>query len=548
MGYILLWFENLAVALLLLATLVACLGRWQRAWPRAVSWASSVMIALAILAPYAGLAGVVEWLKFTTGFRSYWFYYPVLALPTSFLVGAAWILVAGLRRGEAGLAGPQSASWPRGRLAIALGVVLALHLMTIWNLDLAMRQRLGTLRVEAGALALSVAPPRPSDRDNAALVYEQAFQAMGDSAAWPKAYEEKWSKWLDPGAAGFDAQDAGLRAFLKQQSAALALLREAGDKPGCYFDHDYGWPSIDMMLPELNRLREAARLLSLDARSKAADGNLRGALADCWSMLAMAEHASSNPILIALLVAGAIDGMGMQTLEAVLASAPPSADDLNAVRLDGTFSYQRAFQRASRMEEAGGQTAFYDVGTGRWWVADLANAGPESRIEYPPRGFPPLYRLFLLEDDQESYGRLMKRCQQLAAKPYFQAKAEWEGSDASIKDASGVLTRLLFPALSHCAETVARAEAQRDLMRSALATYRFRAAHGRLPAKPDELVPEFIPAVPQDPFDGKPLRMKKTARGLVLYSIGPDMTDNGGAPFDPATRTGDITFTVVEKP
>jgi hypothetical protein len=25
------------------------------------------------------------------------------------------------------------------------------------------------------------------------------------------------------------------------------------------------------------------------------------------------------------------------------------------------------------------------------------------------------------------------------------------------------------------------------------------------------------------------------------------MTDDGGTPFDPVTRTGDITFTVVEK-
>ena len=106
---------------------------------------------------------------------------------------------------------------------------------------------------------------------------------------------------------------------------------------------------------------------------------------------------------------------------------------------------------------------------------------------------------------------------------------------------------MLFPALSRCSETVARADAQRNLMRLALVMYRYQAGHGRLPSKVDELVPDFIPAVPQDPFDGKPLRMKKTDRGLVLYSIGPDMTDNGGAKFEPATKTGDITFTVKEK-
>ncbi len=34
--------------------------------------------------------------------------------------------------------------------------------------------------------------------------------------------------------------------------------------------------------------------------------------------------------------------------------------------------------------------------------------------------------------------------------------------------------------------------------------------------------------VPADPFDGKPLRCKRTADGLMVYSVGPDGEDNGG--------------------
>ena len=151
---------------------------------------------------------------------------------------------------------------------------------------------------------------------------------MGDSASWPPAYAEKWCNWLSPGATGFDPKDAELRAFLQRQAAALALLHKAGDKPGCYFDRDYGRPSIDMLLPELQGIREAARLLSLDARCQAADGDLQSALADCRVMLIMAEHTGSDPMLVSLLVSAAIDSMGLSTLEAVLASTPPSADDL----------------------------------------------------------------------------------------------------------------------------------------------------------------------------------------------------------------------------
>ena len=80
----------------------------------------------------------------------------------------------------------RAGSWPRGRLAIALSVVVALHLMTFWNLDLAARQQLASLRIEAGALALWVAPPRVPDRDNAMVLYQKAFETMGGNGSRPR--------------------------------------------------------------------------------------------------------------------------------------------------------------------------------------------------------------------------------------------------------------------------------------------------------------------------------------------------------------------------
>jgi hypothetical protein len=37
-----------------------------------------------------------------------------------------------------------------------------------------------------------------------------------------------------------------------------------------------------------------------------------------------------------------------------------------------------------------------------------------------------------------------------------------------------------------------------------------------------------MPSVPADPFDGKPMRYRKLAKGYVVYSVGPDMKDEGG--------------------
>ena len=56
------------------------------------------------------------------------------------------------------------------------------------------------------------------------------------------------------------------------------------------------------------------------------------------------------------------------------------------------------------------------------------------------------------------------------------------------------------------------------------------------------MAPDFIPAVPQDPFTGQALKCKFSGQRAVVYSVGPDGIDNGGAPFDQKTENGDITF------
>jgi len=85
-----------------------------------------------------------------------------------------------------------------------------------------------------------------------------------------------------------------------------------------------------------------------------------------------------------------------------------------------------------------------------------------------------------------------------------------------------------------------------------LAVERYRLARGVLPETLQDLVPTYLADVPSDPFDGKPLRYKHLERGYLVYSVGPDGTDDGGKEPPPAVRGKpnaspyDITF-VVER-
>jgi hypothetical protein len=63
---------------------------------------------------------------------------------------------------------------------------------------------------------------------------------------------------------------------------------------------------------------------------------------------------------------------------------------------------------------------------------------------------------------------------------------------------------------------------------AALAAERYRLKRGKWPASLYDLLPEFLPAVPLDPFDGALLRYRLVEHGVVVYSGGPDGKDDGG--------------------
>ena len=97
------------------------------------------------------------------------------------------------------------------------------------------------------------------------------------------------------------------------------------------------------------------------------------------------------------------------------------------------FSYQRAFQRALRMEEAFGEAAFYDLATGKDSFSQFSG-GSDAAEPTLSFGATPLYCLFLLADDQAVHRHLMERYQQWASQPYFQSKADWSAP----RDRSGM--------------------------------------------------------------------------------------------------------------
>ena len=330
MGLALLWIECLAAAVLFVTLCVAWIARVPKPWMR---------ITLSIGPPLAPLLLpallVLVLVQFETWIGLRWTLISG-SLVLAYVVAAVFVIVRGLQRSGAEQS-PRASAWPRVKLFVVGLVAIALTLTTFWNLDTAAKIRLSAVRAEAGALALSVAPPRIPDRDNAALLYDQAFALITKPTAG-------WYDW-DTEDGLLDASNPELRGVLDRNQSALALLRRAAAMPDYYSDRDWGRLSYDMDLPELVQFRGAAQLLSLDARYQALEGNTGTSLADLSAMFWMARHIEREPFLITQLVAIAVESDAVDTLQALIGSTDLSRDDLASIDLGGSLDVRTSIRR-----------------------------------------------------------------------------------------------------------------------------------------------------------------------------------------------------------
>ena len=107
---------------------------------------------------------------------------------------------------------------------------------------------------------------------------------------------------------------------------------------------------------------------------------------------------------------------------------------------------------------------------------------------------------------------------------------------------SGVLTRILIPTINMYRLSAAEGDATRRLVRVVVALTDYRSRTKRYPDQLEALVPDYLPEVPLDPFDGKPLRLKADGTGVIVYSVGPDLKDDGGRPWEQDKHEGDLVF------
>jgi hypothetical protein len=539
-AYLFLWAESLAVSLLLVATITAWTARWAHRGLRAFVLVLTLLMPLSVLAALTGLAAVAY--SYLPSFA--WGLLAASALAVGFLGGTIVIYFRGLRR-RAGVV--PAAVWPRSILAMALLLTAGLHVLTLWVMDLSIRQQGASMQAKAAAILASVAQPGVADRDNAWFDYKAAYEAFGFHEDLPDEWRQKWNNSSDPN--GADPNDQQLRAFLRDKAEALRLVRRGATMSGCSIEHSFDPTELSSLALDLQWAQRLANLLGLSARVRAADGDANGAVEDINAIEALVEGVGSNPGMICMLVGIGIDGLAFQTMQSQANLGRLGARDLGSARVDDSLSWYRQFQRTMVMEDVYRLGVLAGLAEGRYSLTDLTptitglSSRPTWGEEAIKRPVNFAYRLFMLPRDVEDNARMSAKFKELAAMQYPQAAAGWKKLEAQDANSMmGVVLQVMIPEYGRLTTIVAEADARRVVMSTAVTACRYRTARGQWPGKIDDLVPGYLVVAPVDPFDGKPLRFKSDGDKIVIYSVGPDAVDDGAAAYDRHTQKGDIVF------
>jgi hypothetical protein len=359
----------------------------------------------------------------------------------------------------------------------------------------------------------------PEGVENAADLYMDAFTAYSrpvNEANLPVVGQAKLppagSRWPEPMA-------EAVSAFLKRNAGCLTLLRRAGERAACRYEWDYAAGGF----PVLKEARACARLLGLAVAVHAEKGDTAAALAYIADGLRLADSLKHEPALISYLVRIACYGVVMQSLERVLSVTELTDEQLKeldqrlaAVGDSVDFAEAIVTERACMIE----------------WCKDptlLGGAGGTTVLLKAPG-----LRTVTLHDCLDYMAEYIKATK-LPPRERFARFAE-VGEEARKGSFLHAVSAMMLPALERVAQLDARRQAHLDMARTALAIERWRLATSDLPAELEQLVPQYLDAAPIDPFDGRPIRYRRTEAGYVLYSVLEDGEDNGGISRDDVKR------------
>ncbi len=330
---------------------------------------------------------------------------------------------------------------------------------------------------------------------------------------------------------------AMVRAELSEVADEMALLR-ARVVSVC------GFPlpeSGDLWLRQesiLGAFWPAAIVLSVSARVQAEAGDATGAGEDLAAILRVADTIGDEPLLVEHLAMAQVDYTAVAAVEEVLGlvELPPDALAVLQTLVAKSPPSPRACLLAKR---ALGFSTLESTSTGDLpsmrTLSDLpVPEGSTRRLAMPRhRAAEALVFDELMEESLDACVPDL-RMRRMAADELL-ARLRKAAED---RGSTYFLTARLMDGTATYLRSTVEHETALQVAATALAVEQWRAAHGAWPESLEELVPQFLPKAPEDPYSEAKLLYRRADDGVLVYSVGPDGVDDGGVPPERAGLSG----------
>jgi hypothetical protein len=334
---------------------------------------------------------------------------------------------------------------------------------------------------------------------------------------------------LKPNQALTPAERGEMRPEMERGALAIQEARKLVNYPRGRFPIVFSKDFISTLLPNIQDARGVANVLSHDALFRAQSGDLDGAILNCRALVNNARSVGDEPMLIPQLVRMAIRAIAVSRTESTLGQGEPDADGLAALQRAFEEEAEEPLVRWAMRGERGGMDQFMQsLQDGSLSVKQFQGLmnGPNSKNRWAGEEM----LLYLPGTKVNSRAVLLERMNtmvEISKLPSEEQAGPMKELKAKVaKDP--LLVREVIPATDKVSEAERRTRGLLRCAAAALAAERYRREHGQWPQTLDDLKPDYLRAVPLDPYDSKPLRFKNDGDGIVIWCLGMDRKDDGG--------------------
>jgi hypothetical protein len=415
--------------------------------------------------------------------------------------------------------------------AVVLGALVAIGLVAnawfVWTTSTRLEAQLAAIRAAGDPLTIAdlARPPIPPEK-NAATYFRQAetYVKAIDGEVWANDWYKQWKSggpMPDEGKKLVKAAiDAHPQVFPPLEQAALCLGYDAG------LDHTVEPRQfLEQLLPIMQEIRAAARVLHLRAYLLAAEGDYDEAVRTGLTLFRIGHLFENNQSITSYMVAITMQNLAVECVNFAMQSGPVSAEVRNALNAElALHEHSNGLRWGLKSERAFGCDQFRAFPARNFWLAARVHWNREESAyldaiqAYITMASKPGFQ----QEDKKSVEKALS-AQGVSTDPPHATK--W-GSVKQALAQRGIFASLITPALQAAHEAATRGRAMIRCLRvlNALQTH--------VPEGSDHvpiLTELGLPAeTTTDPYTGEPLHVKKLPQGWLIYAVGRNYKDDGG--------------------